>query len=68
MGFLPPKIPEAPWDALRIQTLRRLLFLSQEDMARHLHVRLRTLQLWESAGGMATEHAIPKLEKLEKKT
>ncbi len=68
MGFIPPKIPEAPWDALRVQTLRRLLGFTEEEMARHLHVRPRTLQLWESGRAVVTEYAIPMLEKLEKRT
>ena len=45
------KIPEAAWQAPRLINLRRQLDISQEELARRIHVRINTLKLWESGRG-----------------
>ncbi len=67
MDFMGPgRVPEPPWDASRIITLRRGLSFDQEEFARRLHVRLRTLQLWEDGHGEAAPVARPYLDRMEK--
>jgi transcriptional regulator with XRE-family HTH domain len=61
------KIPAAAWEAPRLINLRRQLGVSQETLARNIHVRISTLKLWESGRGRATPWAIPSLNKLEKR-
>ena len=63
----PGKIKDAPWEGPRIIALRRELGQNQADFARRIRVRLKTLQLWESGRGRATEWAVPQLNKLEKR-
>ena len=63
----PGKIKGAPWEGPRIIALRRELGQNQTDFARRIRVRLKTLQLWESGRGRASEWAVPQLIKLEKR-
>ncbi len=55
------------WDGRRIIALRAELRLSQEELARTLHIRPKTLRGWEDGRGYAVAEAVQRLDRLEKK-
>ncbi len=63
----PGNNPPMAWDGRRIIALRRELNLTQDQLARTLQVRPKTLRLWEEGRGIAVAWAVPRLDRLEKK-
>ena len=63
----PGKGQALPWDGRRIIALRAELRLSQEELARTLQIRPKTLHGWEDGRGYAAESVVPRLDRLERK-
>jgi DNA-binding XRE family transcriptional regulator len=63
----PGKAQPLPWDGRRIIALRGELHLSQDDLARTLQIRLKTLRTWEDGRGYAAGWVASRLDRLEKK-
>ena len=63
----PGKGQPLPWDGRRIIALRAELRLSQEELARTLQIRPKTLRGWEDGRGYAIADAVQRLDRLEKK-
>ena len=63
----PGKGQPLPWDGRRIIALRGELHLTQDELARMLHIRPKTLRGWEDGHGYAVAWAAPRLDRLEKK-
>ncbi len=63
----PGKAQPLPWDGRRIIALRGELHMSQDDLARSLQIRLKTLRTWEDGRGYAAGWVASRLDRLEKK-
>ena len=63
----PGKAQPSLWDGRRIIALRAELHLSQEELARMLQIRPKTLRGWEDGRGYAVAWAAPRLDRLERK-
>ncbi len=63
----PGKAQPLPWDGRRIIALRGELHLTQNELARLLNIRPKTLRGWEEGRGYAVAWAVPRLDRLERK-
>ncbi len=63
----PGKAQPLQWDGRKIIALRSALRLTQDELARILQIRPKTLRDWEDGRGYAVAWAVPRLERLEKK-
>lgn len=68
MDFEGPGKPQPlQWDGRRIIALRGELRLTQDELARMLQIRPKTLRDWEDGRGYAVAQAVPRLDRLEKR-